>query len=95
MTSLENFSNLSGKRRRNAKVLSSRLKDMASKLQTYDWYQTHRREEPPISDKVNSKVGEILQQRKCRVIHTLVHRNNSGVRPAPSDQKMQSYSLHQ
>ena len=91
-TPLEHCSNLFGKRIKNAKVLSSTLKDMTSKLQSYDRYLTHRRREPPISDKVNSKVGGFLKQRKCGVIHTLVRTNNSGERPAPSDQKVSSYS---
>ena len=84
--SLEHPDIQSGERIKNAKTLSSRLKNIATDMNTHDRYVTYKRGEPTVSVRVEPKVESTVPQRKRCVIHTLVRANAAGERPPPVDQ---------
>ncbi|CAB3976667.1 Hypothetical predicted protein [Paramuricea clavata] len=82
----------SGERVKNAKTLSSRLKNIATGMNTHDRYVTYKRGEPTVSVRVEPKVGSTVPQRKRCVIHTLVRANAAGERPPTVDQMVPGFA---
>ena len=90
--SLEYHGPQCSERVKDAKVLSSTLKEVATGMLIHDGYTTYKRGEPPVSEKVQSALADIELQRKRNAIHTLVRVNDAGERPAPNDQKVPSFA---
>ena len=83
--SLEYHSPLCGEQVKDAKALSSTLKEIATGMLTHDRYITYKRGELPVSNRVQPVLGDIEPQRKHNVIHTLVRADAAGERPAAVD----------
>ena len=90
--SLEDQGPQCGDRVKDAKTLSSALKEIAAGMQKHDRYITHKRGEPPVKNRVQPSLGGIKPQRKRSVIHSLVRANSAGERPVANDQKIPSFA---
>ena len=77
---------------KDAKVLSSTLKEMTTELQAHGRYVTHKRGEPPIVKKMQPLVVGTEAQRKRAVIHTLVRADDAGERPSALNQKVPGFA---
>ncbi|MES9882370.1 MAG: hypothetical protein ABW185_15975 [Sedimenticola sp.] len=77
---------------KDAKALSSTLKEITSDMQTHDRYVTHKRGEPPVSDRIPSEVRSTEPQRRRNVIHALVRADASGDRPMAIAQAVPGFS---
>ena len=90
--SLEHRDLQSGERVKARNVLSSKIKETTSDMTAHNRYITHRRGEPPVSDRVQSKASGTESLRKRCVIHALARGDAAGGRPTPTQQAVPSFA---
>ena len=80
--SLENHGPQCDERVKNAKALSSTLKEIAIGMQTHSQYITSKRGEPPVSNRIQACIGSTESHRKRCAIHALARTDFTGEQPA-------------
>ena len=77
---------------KDAKTLSSTLKELATGRQSHGQYITSKRGEPAVSNRIQACVGSTEPHRKRCAIHVLARADVTGERPATTNQKVPGFA---
>jgi len=70
---------------KDAKSLSSTLKEIGTGMQSHGQYITSKRGEPPVSTKIQAFTGSTEPHKKQCAIHRLIRGDVTGERPAATN----------